>query len=88
MDVEYHEGDYGHWIEPAALAAATRWLGGTDPIGLRCELVGEGCPERLGVVRERLARGGMVLPVRKRPEEVFLALTVEVDRPESSTFSK
>jgi phospholipase/carboxylesterase len=29
MDVEYHEGDYGHWIEPAGLAAATRWLGGT-----------------------------------------------------------
>jgi phospholipase/carboxylesterase len=29
MDVDYHEGDYGHWIEPAGLAAATRWLGGT-----------------------------------------------------------
>ena len=29
MDVEYHEGDYGHWIEPAALAAATRWLEAT-----------------------------------------------------------
>jgi phospholipase/carboxylesterase len=27
MDVEYHEGDYGHWIEPTDLAAATRWLG-------------------------------------------------------------
>ena len=62
--------------------------GAPEPIGLRCELVGEGCPERLGVVRERLARGRMVLPVRKRTEEVFLALTVEVDRPESSPFSK
>ncbi len=29
IDVEYHEGDYGHWIEPAGLAAATRWLGDT-----------------------------------------------------------
>jgi len=29
MDVEYHEGDYGHWIEPTDLAAATRWLGAT-----------------------------------------------------------
>jgi phospholipase/carboxylesterase len=29
MDVEYHEGDYGHWVEPAALAAATRWLEAT-----------------------------------------------------------
>ena len=27
MDVEYHEGDYGHWIESTDLAAATRWLG-------------------------------------------------------------
>ena len=26
MDVEYHEGAYGHWIEPADLAAATAWL--------------------------------------------------------------
>ena len=26
MDVDYHEGDHGHWIEPADLAAATRWL--------------------------------------------------------------
>src|SRR5213078_3459937 len=29
MDVEYHDGDYGHWIEPADLAHATRWLGAT-----------------------------------------------------------
>jgi phospholipase/carboxylesterase len=29
MDVEFHEGDYGHSIEPADLAAATRWLGAT-----------------------------------------------------------
>jgi len=29
MDVEYHEGDYGHWIEPTDLAAAAQWLGGT-----------------------------------------------------------
>ena len=26
LDVEYHEGAYGHWIEPADLAAATAWL--------------------------------------------------------------
>ncbi len=26
MDVDYREGDQGHWIEPADLAAATRWL--------------------------------------------------------------
>jgi phospholipase/carboxylesterase len=26
MDVEYHEDDHGHWIEPAPLAAAARWL--------------------------------------------------------------
>ena len=29
MDVEYHEGDHGHWIEPTDLAAAAQWLGGT-----------------------------------------------------------
>lgn len=26
MAVEYHESDYGHWIEPAHLAAAKGWL--------------------------------------------------------------
>jgi predicted esterase len=26
MDVEYHEDDYGHLIEPAHAAAAARWL--------------------------------------------------------------
>jgi phospholipase/carboxylesterase len=29
MDVEYREGDHGHWIEPADAAAATRWLAAT-----------------------------------------------------------
>jgi hypothetical protein len=29
LDVEYLEGDHGHWIEPADLRAATRWLGET-----------------------------------------------------------
>ena len=29
LDVEYREGDHGHWIEPADLRAATRWLGET-----------------------------------------------------------
>ena len=28
MDVEYHESDHGHWIEPADLAAAKNWLEG------------------------------------------------------------
>jgi phospholipase/carboxylesterase len=27
MDVQYHEGAYGHWIDPADLAAAAAWLG-------------------------------------------------------------
>jgi phospholipase/carboxylesterase len=26
MDVEYHEDDHGHWIEPAHAAAAAHWL--------------------------------------------------------------
>jgi len=26
MDVEYHESDAGHWIDPAHLAAAAAWL--------------------------------------------------------------
>ena len=26
MEVEYHEGDQGHWIEPAQVAEAHRWL--------------------------------------------------------------
>ena len=26
MEVEYHEGDQGHWIEPAQVAEAQRWL--------------------------------------------------------------
>ena len=29
MDVEYHESDHGHWIEPAHVAAARRWLADT-----------------------------------------------------------
>ena len=29
IDVEYHEDDYGHWIEPPHLAAAARWLAAT-----------------------------------------------------------
>jgi phospholipase/carboxylesterase len=29
MDVEYHEDDHGHWIEPAHVAAAGRWLEAT-----------------------------------------------------------
>ena len=29
MDVEYHESDGGHWIEPAHAALATEWLGST-----------------------------------------------------------
>jgi phospholipase/carboxylesterase len=28
-EVSYHEGDYGHWIEPAHAAAAADWLAGT-----------------------------------------------------------
>ena len=28
MEVEYREGDYGHWIEPPDLAEAQRWLAG------------------------------------------------------------
>ncbi len=28
-DLEYHEGDHGHWIEPGQLAAATAWLADT-----------------------------------------------------------
>jgi phospholipase/carboxylesterase len=31
MDVEYHEGDHGHWIEPAHLAAAALWVADTLP---------------------------------------------------------
>jgi phospholipase/carboxylesterase len=26
MEVEYHEGDYGHWVEPPQLAEAQTWL--------------------------------------------------------------
>ena len=26
LDVDYHESDHGHWIEPAHAAAATTWL--------------------------------------------------------------
>jgi phospholipase/carboxylesterase len=29
MDVDYHESDHGHWIEPADVAAATDWLAET-----------------------------------------------------------
>jgi phospholipase/carboxylesterase len=29
MEVDYHEGDHGHWIEPAAAAAASGWLAET-----------------------------------------------------------
>ena len=28
-EIEYHEGEYGHWIEPAHLSAAARWLAAT-----------------------------------------------------------
>ena len=31
MDVEYHEGDHGHWIEPPHLAAAALWVADTLP---------------------------------------------------------
>jgi phospholipase/carboxylesterase len=31
MDVEYHESDHGHWIEPAHLAAAALWVADTLP---------------------------------------------------------
>jgi len=31
MDVEYHEGDHGHWIEPPDLAAAALWVADTLP---------------------------------------------------------
>ena len=29
MDVDYHESDHGHWIEPAHVAAAAAWLAET-----------------------------------------------------------
>jgi phospholipase/carboxylesterase len=29
MDVEEHEADHGHWIDPSHLASATRWVAGT-----------------------------------------------------------
>jgi phospholipase/carboxylesterase len=29
MDVEYHESDHGHWIDPAHAASATTWLAET-----------------------------------------------------------
>jgi phospholipase/carboxylesterase len=29
MDVDYHEGDSGHWVEPAHLAEAKRWVADT-----------------------------------------------------------
>ena len=29
LDVDYHESDHGHWIEPAHAAAATTWLADT-----------------------------------------------------------
>jgi phospholipase/carboxylesterase len=32
LDVEYHESDVAHQIDPAHLAAATRWLAQTVPI--------------------------------------------------------
>ena len=32
MDVDYHESDHGHWIEPAHAAAAKTWL--TDTLTL------------------------------------------------------
>jgi phospholipase/carboxylesterase len=31
MDVEYHESDHGHWIEPAHLTEAKGWLDDTLP---------------------------------------------------------
>jgi phospholipase/carboxylesterase len=32
MDVEYHESDHGHWIEPADAAAAADWFAGIDKL--------------------------------------------------------
>jgi hypothetical protein len=29
MDVDYHESDHGHWIEPAHAAGAKAWLAET-----------------------------------------------------------
>lgn len=29
MDVDYHESDHGHWIEPAHAADAKAWLAET-----------------------------------------------------------
>ena len=29
MDVEYHESDHGHWIDPAQATEAARWLAET-----------------------------------------------------------
>ena len=29
MEVEYHESDHGHWIEPAHVADAAAWLSET-----------------------------------------------------------
>jgi phospholipase/carboxylesterase len=31
LAVDYREGDYGHWIEPAHVAEAAAWLGATLP---------------------------------------------------------
>jgi phospholipase/carboxylesterase len=32
LDVEYHESDLGHQIDPVHLSAASRWLAGTIPL--------------------------------------------------------
>jgi hypothetical protein len=44
----------------------------------RLEFSGEGREEGPRVVRERLADGRMVMPVRERPKEVLLPVMVEV----------
>jgi phospholipase/carboxylesterase len=31
FDVEYHETDGGHYVDPSYMPAATRWLGTTPP---------------------------------------------------------
>ena len=50
-------------------------------LGNRLELTGESREESVSVVRERLADGRVVVPVRERLEEVLLAVVVEVYRP-------
>jgi hypothetical protein len=53
----------------------------TEVLADRRQFTGEGREQSLSVVRERLANGRVVMPVRERLEQMLLAVIVEVYRP-------